>query len=64
MAARSDVLSARVGAGSGDPAGPPAGREAATGRSAYRMRHAWLQRPRLPLRPPIMLLKRQSPEYP
>ena len=31
-------------------------------RSAYRSRHDWLQRPRLPLRPPTMLLRRQSPE--
>jgi hypothetical protein len=31
-------------------------------RNAYRSRHDWLQRPRLPLRPPTMLLSRQSPE--
>ncbi|OPZ43161.1 MAG: hypothetical protein BWY94_01943 [Actinobacteria bacterium ADurb.BinA094] len=38
---------------------------AASGRPrAYRSRHDWLQRPRLPLRPPTMLLSRQSPEYP
>ena len=30
--------------------------------SAYRSRQDWLQRPRLPLRPPTMLLSRQSPE--
>ena len=60
MAARSAVDITRPG-GPGTPSPPEPG-AAPTRVMPYLRRQDWLQRPRLPLRPPTMLESRQSPE--